>query len=65
MLLVSTFGRYLTRQFIRAILSVFVTFFFLIGTLDFVELMRRAGDSPVATTPLIAPGPVCRSSAAR
>ncbi|KQU50840.1 LPS export ABC transporter permease LptG [Bosea sp. Leaf344] len=53
MLLVSTFGRYLTRQFIRAILSVFVTFFFLIGTLDFVELMRRAGDSPVATTPLI------------
>lgn len=53
MLIVSTFGRYLTRQFARAILSVFVTFFFLIGTLDFVELMRRAGDSPVATTPLI------------
>lgn len=53
MLLVSTFGRYLTKQFARSILGVFGTFFFLIGTLDFVELMRRAGDSPLATTPLI------------
>jgi lipopolysaccharide export system permease protein len=53
MLLVSTFGRYLTRRFLRAILGVFGTFFFLIGTLDFVELMRRAGDSAVATTPLV------------
>ncbi|OYW68441.1 MAG: LPS export ABC transporter permease LptG, partial [Bosea sp. 12-68-7] len=53
MLLVTTFGRYLTRQFTRSILGVFGTFFFLIGTLDFVELMRRAGDSPAATTPLI------------
>jgi lipopolysaccharide export system permease protein len=50
MLLTSTFGRYLTKRFARAILGVFGTFFFLIGTLDFVELMRRAGDSPVATT---------------
>ncbi|PZN94409.1 MAG: LPS export ABC transporter permease LptG [Hyphomicrobiales bacterium] len=53
MLLTSTFGRYLTTQFARSILGVFGTFFFLIGTLDFVELMRRAGDSPAATTPLI------------
>jgi lipopolysaccharide export system permease protein len=53
MLLISTFGRYLTKRFARAILGVFSTFFFLIGTLDFVELMRRAGDSPIATTPLI------------
>ncbi|MGO4404921.1 LPS export ABC transporter permease LptG [Bosea sp. RAF48] len=53
MLLFSTFGRYLTKRFARAILSVFGTFFFLIGTLDFVELMRRAGDSPIATTPRI------------
>ncbi len=53
MLLFSTFGRYLTKRFTRAILSVFTTFFFLIGTLDFVELMRRAGDSPIATTPRI------------
>lgn len=52
-MLLSTFGRYLTKQFARSILSVFGTFFFLIGTLDFVELMRRAGDSPSATTPLI------------
>lgn len=53
MLLTTTLGRYLTLRFARAILSVFSTFFFLIGTLDFVELMRRAGDSPIATTPLI------------
>ena len=53
MLLTTTFGRYLTKQFARSILGVFGTFFFLIGTLDFVELMRRAGDSPAATTPLI------------
>lgn len=53
MLLFTTLGRYLTLRFTRAILSVFSTFFFLIGTLDFVELMRRAGDSPVATTPKI------------
>ncbi|HEV7335777.1 MULTISPECIES: LPS export ABC transporter permease LptG [Bosea] len=53
MLLFKTFGRYLTQRFFRAILSVFGTFFFLILTLDFVELMRRAGDSPVATTPSI------------
>ncbi|MGO4668970.1 LPS export ABC transporter permease LptG [Bosea sp. 2YAB26] len=53
MLLVSTFGRYLTKRFTRAIISVFSTFFFLILTLDFVELMRRAGDSPLATTPQI------------
>ncbi len=53
MLLFKTFGRYLTARFLRAILSVFGTFFFLIATLDFVELMRRAGDSPTATTPSI------------
>ncbi|MBN9452983.1 MAG: LPS export ABC transporter permease LptG [Bosea sp.] len=53
MLLFTTFGRYLTKRFTRAILGVFSTFFFLIGTLDFVELMRRAGDSPIATTPRI------------
>jgi lipopolysaccharide export system permease protein len=53
MLLTTTFGRYLTKRFTRAIIGVFSTFFFLIGTLDFVELMRRAGDSPAATTPLI------------
>lgn len=53
MLLFKTFGRYLTARFLRAILSVFGTFFFLIATLDFVELMRRAGNSPTATTPSI------------
>jgi lipopolysaccharide export system permease protein len=53
MLLFTTFGRYLTLRFLRAILSVFGTFFFLILTLDFVELMRRAGDSAAATTPSI------------
>lgn len=53
MLLVSTFGRYLTKRFTRSIISVFGTFFFLVLTLDFVELMRRAGDSPSATIPVV------------
>lgn len=53
MLLFNTLGRYLTTRFLRSIVSVFGTFFFLILTLDFVELMRRAGDSPLASTPTI------------
>ncbi len=52
-MLVSTLGRYLGFTVFKAMLSVFGTFFFLILTLDFVELMRRAGDSPTATTGLI------------
>jgi lipopolysaccharide export system permease protein len=45
---------YLSGRFARTILSMFMSVFFLIWTLDFVELMRRAGDAPGATTRLMA-----------
>jgi lipopolysaccharide export system permease protein len=54
MLLGATFGRYLAAQFARTILLVFATVFALVYTLDFVELMRRAGDAPDASTGLMA-----------
>jgi lipopolysaccharide export system permease protein len=53
MLIGRTLGFYLSRKFTAAILSAFGSVFFLIWTLDFVELMRRAGDSASATTRLM------------
>lgn len=44
-----TLGRYLSMRFVSAILAVFGTVFVLVYMLDFVELMRRAGDAPQAT----------------
>lgn len=41
----STLGFYFARRFAFAMLGVFATVFLLIYTLDFVELMRRAGDA--------------------
>src|SRR5215212_4467332 len=49
MLIGWTLGRYLSTQFLRTILMVFGTVFALVYTLDFVELMRRAGDAEGAT----------------
>lgn len=49
MLLGATLGAYLTGRFIRAIALVFATVFGLVFVLDFVELMRRAGDAAGAT----------------
>src|SRR5215218_2018364 len=54
MLIGWTLGRYLSTQFLRAILMVFGTVFALVYTLDFVELMRRAGDAEGATSTLMA-----------
>lgn len=54
MLIGPTLGIYLSGRFARTILSMFMSVFFLIWTLDFVELMRRAGDAPGATTRLMA-----------
>jgi lipopolysaccharide export system permease protein len=39
-----TLGLYLAARFTRAILSVFATIFVLVYLIDFVELLRRAGD---------------------
>ncbi len=54
MLIGATLGTYFSRQFIKTILMVFVTVFALVYTLDFVELMRRAGDTEGATPGLMA-----------
>src|SRR5829696_6841153 len=54
MLIGPTLGRYFSAQFTRTILIVFGTVFALVYTIDFVELMRRAGDAQGASTPLIA-----------
>jgi lipopolysaccharide export system permease protein len=49
MLIGATLGRYFSRQFLKTIFIVFGTVFALVYTLDFVELMRRAGDAEGAT----------------
>jgi lipopolysaccharide export system permease protein len=45
-----TLGFYFARKFTGAMLIVFATVFVLIYTIDFVELMRRAGDAAGADT---------------
>ena len=45
-----TFARYLSRNFARSILVVFGLLFAIIYLIDFVELLRRAGDAKGATT---------------
>src|SRR5919202_405622 len=49
-----TLGRYLALQFAKTIMAVFGTVFALVFLLDFVELMRRAGDAEGATAPILA-----------
>jgi lipopolysaccharide export system permease protein len=49
MLIGRTLGSYFSRQFLKTIFLVFATVFALVYTLDFVELMRRAGDAEGAT----------------
>lgn len=54
MLIGRTLGTYLSARFARTMLAVFATVFVLIYTLDFVELMRRAGDAQDASPGLMA-----------
>ncbi|MCF4129082.1 LPS export ABC transporter permease LptG [Methylobacterium sp. SyP6R] len=54
MLIGFTLGRYLAARFLRMILGVFLTVFALVYTLDFVELMRRAGDAEGASATVMA-----------
>lgn len=49
-----TLGRYLSARFTKTIIAVFLTVFGLVYTLDFVELMRRAGDAEGASASLMA-----------
>jgi len=54
MLIGSTLGVYFAKRFLRTILGVFLTVFTLVYTLDFVELLRRAGDAEGASAGLMA-----------
>jgi lipopolysaccharide export system permease protein len=54
MLIGATLGRYFALRFLRTVLGVFITVFALVYTLDFVELLRRAGDAEGASTGLMA-----------
>ena len=54
MLIGATLGRYFALRFLRTVLGVFLTVFGLVYTLDFVELLRRAGDSEAASAGLMA-----------
>ncbi len=47
-------GFYIGESFLRKILMVFGGIFSLIYLLDFVELLRRAGETPQATAPFMA-----------
>jgi lipopolysaccharide export system permease protein len=54
MIVFGTLGRYFSLQFTKTTLMVFGTIFALIYVLDFVELMRRAGDVEGASAGLMA-----------
>jgi lipopolysaccharide export system permease protein len=54
MIIGRTLGAYIALRFLRNIVGVFVTIYLLIVTLDFVELMRRAGDAEGATSGVMA-----------
>lgn len=54
MLIGPTLGRYFAVRFAKMVLAVFGTVFGLVYTLDFVELMRRAGDAEGASAALMA-----------
>jgi lipopolysaccharide export system permease protein len=49
-----TLGRYLGARFFKTILATFAGIFALIYTIDLVEMLRRLGDTPGATGPLLA-----------
>ncbi len=54
MIIGRTLGFYIAMRFLKSILGMFFTIYLLILTIDFVELMRRAGDAQDASTGLIA-----------
>ncbi len=49
-----TLGLYLGSRFVKSVAVVFFTIFGLIYMVDFVEMLRRAGDNPNASAAMIA-----------
>lgn len=54
MIIGRTLGIYVALRFLKMIAGVFFTIYMLVFTLDFVELMRRAGDAQDASTGIMA-----------
>ncbi|GJD33699.1 LPS export ABC transporter permease LptG [Methylobacterium aerolatum] len=54
MLIGPTLGRYFALRFARTVLGVFITVFALVYTIDFVELVRRAGETQGASPAVMA-----------
>jgi lipopolysaccharide export system permease protein len=49
-----TLGRYLSARFVKTVLAVFLAIVSLVYLIDFVEMLRRAGNIPEASAGLIA-----------
>ncbi len=49
-----TLGRYLSGHFFTMFMAVFATIFGLVYLIDFVEMLRRAGDKPGVSAAFIA-----------
>ena len=53
-MILGVLDRYFGRSFLKTVLAVFGGVFFLVFTIDFVETLRRSGETPGATGPLMA-----------
>jgi len=51
---IGTLGRYFGLRFLSAVLMVFAGIFVLVTLIDYIELMRRAGDIPNVSAALVA-----------
>src|SRR6188768_1965238 len=53
-IIAGTLARYFGLRFVNAVLVVFVGIFALVALIDYIELMRRAGDIPNVSAALVA-----------
>ena len=53
-IIVGTLARYFGLRFLSAVLAVFAGIFVLVALIDYIELMRRAGDIPNVSAALVA-----------
>src|SRR5262245_64473272 len=53
-IIAGTLARYFGLRFVNAVLIVFVGIFALVALIDYIELMRRAGDIPNVSAVLVA-----------
>src|SRR5512142_2551030 len=53
-MIAGTLARYFGLRFLNAVLVVFVGIFALVALIDYVEMMRRAGDIPNVSAALVA-----------